>query len=95
VERLGEFLPFTYVLPKAAMAEVIPASSFSNRFSSLFSKRKTASKTDIEFSLTLDSINIEGFSVLTRLPVLGLSLQASAFKEPCMVNRGVLENCAR
>jgi hypothetical protein len=48
-ERLRGLLPFTYVLPKAAMAAVIPDSSLCNRSSSFFSKSKTSFKTDIQF----------------------------------------------
>jgi len=49
-ENLCAFLPLTYVLPKAVIAAVIPDSSLSNRSSSFFNKRKTASTTDIEFA---------------------------------------------
>jgi hypothetical protein len=57
-EGLRTLLPFTYVLPKAAMAAVIPDSSLCNRSSSFFNKNKTSFKTDIQFSPVVDSIHI-------------------------------------
>src|SRR5215469_13791096 len=57
-EKLLALVPFTYALPKAAMAAVIPDSSLCNRSSSFFSKSKTSFKTDIQFSLLVDSIHV-------------------------------------